>query len=193
MRIEPKNLQDYPWYLRPFFSAQRKKYGSILNSSLLWARSPKLFLGLSLLYGALDRKTSPISPALRSLIIVRVSQLNGCAFCIDLNSSILLQRGIPFSKVEELEDWRKSALFSDEEKTVLEYTEAMTITEKRVTEDLFKHLKEVFSDDQIIELTATIAFQNMSTKFNTALDIPSQGFCPIKKRRANSSNIFQVP
>ena len=74
---------------------------------------------------ALDRKTSPISPALRSLIIVRVSQLNGCAFCIDLNSSILLQRGVPFSKVEELEDWRKSALFSDEEKTVLEYTEAI--------------------------------------------------------------------
>lgn len=179
MRIEPKNLQDYPWYLRPFFSAQRKKYGSILNSSLLWAHSPKLFLGLSLLYGALDRKTSPISPALRSLIIVRVSQLNGCAFCIDLNSSILLQRGVPFAKVEELEDWRNSALFSDEEKTVLEYTEAITITAKRVSEDLFKHLKKFFKDDQIIELTARIAFQSMSTKFNTALDVPPQGFCKL--------------
>jgi uncharacterized peroxidase-related enzyme len=184
MRIEPKNLQDYPWYLRPFFSAQRKKYGSILNSSLLWARSPKLFLGLSFLYGALDRKTSPISPALRSLIIVRVSQLNGCAFCIDLNSTILLQRGVPFSKVEELENWQKSALFSDEEKIVLEYTEAITITEKRVTEELFTRLKEFFNDDQIIELTATIAFQNMSTKFNTALDIPSQGFCFIEKKKS---------
>ncbi|MBP9691713.1 MAG: carboxymuconolactone decarboxylase family protein [Alphaproteobacteria bacterium] len=181
MRIEPKNLKDYPWYLRPFFSAQKKKYGSILNSSLLWARSPKLFLGLSLLYGALDRKTSPISPALRSLIIVHVSQINGCAFCTDLNSSILLQRGVSLSKVEELENWRKSALFNDEEKVVLEYTEAVTITEKGVNEDLFKRLKEFFTDDQIIELTATIAFQNMSTKFNTALDVPAQGFCTIDK------------
>ena len=46
----------------------------------------------------------------------------------------------------------------------------ITITEKRVSEDLFKRLKEFFKDDQIIELTATIAFQNMSTKFNTALE-----------------------
>ena len=177
MRIEPKNIKEYPWYLRPFFSAQRKKYGSILNSSLLWARSPRLFLGLSVLYGALDRKTSPISPALRSLIIVRVSQLNGCAFCIDLNSSILLERGVPLSKVEELGIWQQSKLFTDEEKIILEFTEAVTITEKSVSEDLFKRLKIFFNDDQIIELTATIAFQNMSTKFNTALKIPSQGFC----------------
>lgn len=183
MRIEPKNFKDYPWYLRPFFSAQRKKYGSILNSSLLWARSPKLFLGLSFLYGALDRQTSPISPALRSLIIIRVSQLNGCEFCIDLNSSILLERGVPFSKIEELGDWRISTLFNDEEKIVLEYTEAITITEKRVNDDLFNHLKRFFSDDQIIELTATIAFQNMSAKFNTALDVPSQGFCHTGKRK----------
>lgn len=181
MRIEPKSLKDYPWYIRPFFSAQRKKYGSILNSSLLWARSPKLFLGLSCLYGALDRKTSPISPALRSLIIVRVSQLNGCAFCIDLNSSILLERGVPFLKVQELGNWQKSTLFNNEEKIVLEYTEAMTITEKRVSKDLFNHLKEFFNDDQIIELTAMIAFQNMSTKFNTAFDVPPQGFCKLHK------------
>jgi len=181
MRIKSKNLKDYPWYLRPFFSAQKKKYGSILNSSLLWARSPRLFLGLAFLYGALDRKTSPISHALRSLIIVRVSQLNECVFCIDLNSSILLHLGVPLSKVEELGDWRKSKLFNEEEKIVLEYTEAVTITNENVNEDLFSRLKEFFNDDQIIELTATIAFQNMSTKFNTALNVPSQGFCSIKK------------
>ncbi|MBY0292697.1 MAG: carboxymuconolactone decarboxylase family protein [Alphaproteobacteria bacterium] len=186
MRIEPKSLKDYPWYLRPFFSGQIKKYGSILNSSLLWARSPMLFLGLSFLYRALDRKSSPISPTLRSLIIVRVSQLNGCVFCIDLNSSILLQRGVTVSKVEELGNWRKSMLFNDIEKIVLDYTEAITITESRVSEDLFKSLKNFFNEDQIIELTATIAFQNMSTKFNTALDISPQGFCPIKNNLSAS-------
>ena len=186
MRIGPKNLKDYSWYLRPFFSGQMKKYGSILNSSLLWARSPMLFLGLSFLYRALDRKSSPISPALRSLIIVRVSQLNGCLFCVDLNSSILLESGTPDSKVKELEFWRKSMLFNDIEKIVLDYTEAITITEKRMSEDLFNSLKNFFSEDQIIELTATIAFQNMSTKFNTALDISPQGFCPIKNNLSAS-------
>jgi len=186
MRIEPRKLRDYPWYVRLFFSAQRKKYGSVLNSSLLWARSPQLFLGLSCLFGALERKTSLISPALRSLIIVRVSQINACAFCIDLNSYILSQRGVPLSKVEELGNWRKSTLFNDEEKIVLEYTEAITITDKRVDEQLFKHLREFLNDDQIIELTAAIAFQNMSTKFNTALDVSSQGFCNIEKFKLSS-------
>ena len=165
-----------------------KKYGSILNSSLLWARSPMLFLGLSFLYQALDRKSSPISPALRYLITVRVSQLNGCPFCVDLNSSILLQRGIPFSKVNELKIWRKSMLFNDIERTVLAYTEAITVTGNRVSEDMFKSLKNFFSEDQIIELTATIAFQNMSTKFNTALDVSPQGFCPIKNKNNLTAN-----
>jgi AhpD family alkylhydroperoxidase len=181
MRIEPKDLKDYPWYLRPFFSAQRKKYGATLNSSLLWARSPRLFLGLSLLYGALDRKTSPISPALRSLIIVRVSQLNSCSFCIDLNSSILMERGVSMAKIEDLGNWRNSLLFNEQEKIILDYTEAVTSSESLVSDAMFGSLKRHFSDDEIIEITATIAYQNMSTKFNTALDVPSQGFCSISR------------
>lgn len=177
MRIQPKALSEYPWYLRAFFAAQRKKYGSVLNSSLLWARSPKLFLGLSLLYRAIDRKTSPISPALRSLIIVRVSQLNGCAFCVDLNSSILLKRGVDDLKLEALINWKASPLFDKREKIVLAYAEAMTLSNLHVDDTLMRRLKGIFKDDEIIELTAIIAFQNMSTKFNTALDIPPQGFC----------------
>ena len=181
MRIAAKKLKQYPWYIRLFFSAQRKKYGSVLNSSLLWARSPRLFLGLSFLYGGLDRKSSPITPVLRSLIIVRVSQLNGCEFCVDLNSSILHQRGISSAKIESLNQWKESLLFNAQEKIILEYTEAMTLSGKSVSNNLFMALKTLLSDDEIIELTAIIAFQNMSTKFNTALNVPTQGFCKTEK------------
>jgi AhpD family alkylhydroperoxidase len=70
----------------------------VLDSALLWARAPKLFLGVAHLYGAIDRKKSPLEPALRSLVTVRVSQLNGCRFCVDLNSATLLRRGVPSTK-----------------------------------------------------------------------------------------------
>ena len=90
MRIAPKPLSAYPWLFRPLFGAQRRKYGQILQSALVWARQPKLFLGLSIFYGVIDRKSSPVGPALRSLVTVRVSQLNDCPFCVDLNSAILL-------------------------------------------------------------------------------------------------------
>jgi hypothetical protein len=67
MQISPNPPDACPWYLRPLFWHQRRKYGAVLESALLWARSPKLFLGVAFLYGMIDRKTSPLHPALRSL------------------------------------------------------------------------------------------------------------------------------
>ena len=83
MRISPKPADACPWYLWPFFWNQRRKYGAVLDSALLWARAPKVFLGVAFLYGMIDRKNSPLNPGLRSLVTVRVSQLNGCRFCVD--------------------------------------------------------------------------------------------------------------
>ena len=177
MRIEPKTSGAYPWYLRPFFWNQRRKYGAELDSALLWARAPRLFLGVALLYGMIDRKSSPLSPALRSLVTVRVSQINHCPFCVDLNSATLIKRGVAFDKVEALDDWRDSALFDDRERAALEYAEAVTWSDQQVGDELMARLKVHFDDDAIVELTGLIAFQNMSSKFNSALDVPPQGFC----------------
>jgi alkylhydroperoxidase family enzyme len=84
MRVDPRKRSQYPWYLQPFFWNQQRKYGRVLDAALLWARSPRLFLGVAVLYGMIDRRSSPIEPALRSLITVRVSQINACSFCVDL-------------------------------------------------------------------------------------------------------------
>lgn len=66
MRISAKDR--YPWYLRPFFWNQRRKYGAVLDAALLWARAPRLFIGVALLYGMIDRRSSPLPPPLRSLV-----------------------------------------------------------------------------------------------------------------------------
>ena len=68
----------YPWYVRLIFRLQRRNYGRELEPARLWGRTPRVFLAMSAMYGALDRKSSPLPPALRSLIQVRVSQINGC-------------------------------------------------------------------------------------------------------------------
>src|SRR5450830_517791 len=78
--IAAKPLSQYPWFIRLFFWKQKRTYGRILDPGLLWGRSPWVFAAVALLYGALDRKSSPIAPALRSLVTVRVSQINHCAF-----------------------------------------------------------------------------------------------------------------
>jgi AhpD family alkylhydroperoxidase len=183
MRISPKSLDACPWYLRPFFWNQRRKYGAVLDSGLLWARTPRVFLGVAFLYGMIDRKNSPLDPVLRSLVTVRVSQLNGCRFCVDINSATLLKRGVPVDKVEALHAWQPSTLFSDRERVALEYAEAVTLRSDAIDEELVSRLKNQFDEDAVVELTALIAFQNLSSKFNSALGVPPQGFCQIPQKQ----------
>jgi AhpD family alkylhydroperoxidase len=177
MRVREKPLHQYPWYLRPFFWNQERKYGQVLMPGLLWGRSPLLFITVALLYGALDRRSSPLDPTLRSLVTVRVSQINWCRFCVDLNSWTLAKRAGSMQKVEALDGWRNSTIFDDREQVALEYAEAITHTDRRVDDQLMDRVRKHFDDDGIVELTGLIAFQNLSSKFNSALDVPAQGFC----------------
>lgn len=179
VRVLPKPLSHYPWYLRPFFWNQRRKCGQVLQPALLWARSPRLFLAVASLYGALDRRRSPLDPVLRSLVTVRVSQINWCRFCVDLNSMTLARRAGSMDKAQQVATWRESEAFGPAERVALEYAEAMTFTDRGVTDELIARLNNSFDDDAIVELTGLIAFQNLSAKFNAALDVPSQGFCRI--------------
>jgi AhpD family alkylhydroperoxidase len=181
MRVQPKPLNRYPWFIRLFFSKQKKTYGKILDPGLLWGRSGWLFSTLALLYGAVNRGSSPLDPALRSMVTVRVSQINHCAFCVDVNGATLEKRGVCKEKIQLLHGWRDSEKFTPIERASLEYAEAMTYTDRDVSDEVFGELKRFFDDDTIIELTGLVAFQNMSSKFNEALDIPSQGFCQVPK------------
>lgn len=177
--ITVKPLTDYPWWIRLFFWKQKHTYGRVLVPGMLWARSPWVFAAVALFYGALDRRSSPLRPDLRSLITVRVSQINHCAFCVDINSATLEKRGVSAAKIQQLSRWRVSSLFSPEERLALEYAEAMTIARPGVSAELRQRLLRVWDEDFIVELTGLIAFQNLSSKFNAALDVPPQGFCTL--------------
>lgn len=167
----------YPWTVRFIFWLQRRKYGAELESARLWGRTPKVFLALTRLYRAIDRHTSPIEPGLRSLITVRVSQINWCAFCVDLNSATALERAVAPEKLADLTRFGDSSRYSEREKAALRFAEAVTYTGGRIDDALATQLQAHFSDDELIELTALIAFQNLSSKFNSALGVPAQGFC----------------
>lgn len=179
MRINARKLSEYPLFLRPFFWNQKRKYGVVLDAALMWARSPKLFTSVAILYGMVDRKRSPLNPALRSLVTVLVSQINSCSFCVDLNSAILLKRGVSDAVVQSLSNWKESEMFDPAQKAALDYADAVTKYDRGVNDQLFAELHKYYDDDAIIELTGLIAFQNLSSKFNSALDVPAQGFCQI--------------
>ena len=177
MRIPVTPFNKYPWYLRLIFWGQKRKYGQVLNPALRWGRVPRLLAAVTLLYGALDNSRSSLSPVLRSLVTVRVSQISLCLYCVDINSYTLAYRCGSIEKITALANWRESTLFDDAERLALDYAETMTHTDRQVTDEQFNALKTCFDDESIVELTGLIAFQNMSCKFNNALDIPPQDFC----------------
>lgn len=177
MHIPEPTIERVRWYLRPLFWIQRKRYGMLLLPALTWARVPSLYFALAAFYRALDRRGSPLDPVLRSLVQTRISQLNQCAFCIDLNAALTAERSGSMDKALAVAQWRTSELFTSRERAALEYAETVTQTGQAVGAELVARLREHFDEDTLIEFTALVAFQNMSAKFNAALDIPSQGFC----------------
>lgn len=181
-RIPPKKIFEYPWYLRLFYFFQKKKYGSPLEPMLLWGRSPRVMRNFLRTFMALSRKSSPLDPQLRALVSVKVSQMNHCAFCVDMNTYAVLQSGGNESKIEALQNFEDSPLFDEKEKAALQYAAAVTRPSQKLNDKIFEELKLHFNDDAIVELTALIAFQNMSSLFNAALDVSAYGFCRISKK-----------
>ena len=92
--------------------------------------------------------------------------------------------GVSDEKILALADYATSPLYGETERVALEYADAMTLSGREVSDALFARLRRVYDDDALVELTAIIAWENASSKFNRALRIPSQG---LWKRRVTPS------
>jgi alkylhydroperoxidase family enzyme len=82
--------------------------------------------------------------------------------------------GISDEKIFALEEYATSPLYEEKERAALEYADAITLTDRDVDDDLFEKVRGHFGEDAVVELTATIAWENSSSKFNRALRVPSQ-------------------
>jgi len=98
---------------------------------------------------------------------------------VDINSAVGREQGITNEQLATLASFESSTHFNPLEKTVLRYTEGMTHNPAEVADTVFEELKQHFNTAQIVELTATIAFENLRARFNRALHIESDGFCEL--------------
>ena len=85
------------------------------------------------------------------------------------------QLGLSDEKILALGDYATSPLYTEAERVALEYADAITLSDRDVDDALFARLRRFYDDDAVVELTAVIAWENSSSKFNRALRIPSQG------------------
>ena len=100
---------------------------------------------------------SSLEPKLRELMKIRASQLNGCAFCIDMHTKDARAHGETEQRIYALSAWRETPFFTDRERAALEWTERLTlIAGHEVPDDLYERLRAQFSEEEIAKLTLAI-------------------------------------
>ena len=145
--------------------------GSVLHLYQMLLQSPPVARGwLNHLTGI--RHNSSLAGDLREMVIMRVAILNGAPYEAEQHAPIALKEGMTQAQLDELESWESSGLFSDKEKAVLAYTDAMT-RNVQVADDIFARVQSYFEPRQLVELTATVATYNMVSRFLEALQIHS--------------------
>jgi AhpD family alkylhydroperoxidase len=185
-RVEEKDglmVRAAQWYAK-------RQYGREITITPVIAHSRPLMLG----WGAFEfghDHAHRVDERLKDLAATRVATRVGCEFCIDIASALGRKAGVTEEQLRDFHQYRTSPLFSAEEKLVMEYAEELTKEPVQVTDELFTRLREHFDEGQIVELTASIAIENMRSRFNNALDIAPAGFseglyCPLPDATAGA-------
>ena len=112
---------------------------------------------------------SDIEPQLTHLLKLRASQINGCAYCIDMHSKDLLAGGETIQRIYGLDAWRESPYYSDRERAALEWVEAVTkIADTHADDEIYEKVKPHFSDKEIADLTLAVAAINSWNRLSIA-------------------------
>jgi alkylhydroperoxidase family enzyme len=169
-------------------------HGSGIEPIEIWAHQPKMMSGMGKFQQAV-RKGDSVDERLKYLVELKGAQMIGCEYCVDLGSQICRNSGFADDELLALPQYRDSALFTEREKAALDYTAAVMRTPVEVTDELFAQVKEHFTDEQLVEITALITLVNLD-RFNAAFGVGSAGFsegmvCVLPDRPAAVGSVAQ--
>lgn len=106
--------------------------------------------------------TCGLEPSLLELVKTRASQINGCAFCLEMHTREAREQGESEARLYLLNAWRESPLYSDRERAALEWTEAVTlVSETAVPDSVFEIARAAFSEEELVNLTVAIGMINV--------------------------------
>jgi len=114
-------------------------------------------------------RKSGLDPQLLDLVRMRASQINGCAYCLDMHSKDARANGETEQRLYGLDAWRETPYYSARERAALEWTEALTlVSETHVPDDVYERVREQFSEDELVHLTLAVISINGWNRLNIA-------------------------
>jgi len=120
-----------------------------------------------------------IEKSLLHLIEFRVSQINGCAYCLDMHSKDLRAEGETEQRLYVLDAWREAPFYTDRERAALAWAEAVTlVTEGHVPDEVYEEAKKQFSEQELIDLTMAVVTINSWNRLNIAFRTEAGSYQP---------------
>ena len=125
---------------------------------------------------------SSIEPALKHMLKLRASQINGCAYCIDMHWKDARAYGESEQRLYGLDAWEESPYYTDRERAALAYVEAVTrVSETRVPDDVFDRVRSHFSEQEVVDLTWLSAAINAWNRVAISMRADAGSYQPPKQ------------
>ncbi|MEP6650562.1 MAG: carboxymuconolactone decarboxylase family protein [Lapillicoccus sp.] len=164
----------------------RRTFGAVMEPALGLANNRKVLMS-SMRFQRSTQRWDAVDTSLKHLATLAAAAIVGCSWCLDFGYLVSHTGGVDPAKLEAITAWRTSDVYTDLERRVIEYAEAMSTTPLTVTDEMVAGLRQELSDAAVVELTAAIALENSYSRTNAALGFTSQGFkdqCALRPARA---------
>ena len=153
----------------------RRVYGAVLDPGAAMAHNPRVLLTNARFERSLQR-WDRLDPTLEALAVMASAVTIGCSWCVDFGYWISTSKGVEPAKLRDLPHWQDSDVYTELERRVIGYAEAMSATPPTVTDEMVAGLRSELDDATLVELTMMVAVENSRSRFNAALGLTSQGF-----------------
>ena len=117
---------------------------------------------------------SGIETTLLRFVQIRASQINGCAYCLDMHTQDARAEGESEQRLHLIAAWREAPFYSERERAALEWTEAITlVAENHVPDDVYERVRPHFTDEELVNLTMAVNGINAWNRLNVAFRTPA--------------------
>jgi alkylhydroperoxidase family enzyme len=175
-RIKAVSPKDASPLVKIGYRMARKQVGEVPEPFAVMAHHPKLFIASARHELSLQKAMQVVPEALIQLAVYRTAWTVGCSWCVDFGAMLQRLDGLDIDRLKEIADFETSDKFTESEREVIRYADALTSTPMDVSDEQVSSLRATYGDKGVIELTYQISHENQRARFNHALDITDQGF-----------------
>jgi alkylhydroperoxidase family enzyme len=184
-RIEPLPPKRAGLLTRVMYRVAKRRYGQVPEPMAVAAHHRKLLIAYAAHETMLDRASKTLPVSVRELAVFWTARKIGCSWCVDFGSMLQRLDGLDIRRLQDIDNYATSTVFTDDERAAIAYADAMTTDPHTVTDAQVADLQSRFGDAGVFELTYQVGVENMRARTNTALGITEQGF--------NSGDACRIP